>query len=50
MATIRKLASNKYRADIRKNYTFIQSKTFPTRSQAIQWSEDVESDIEKILV
>jgi hypothetical protein len=28
MATIRKLSSGKYRADIRKNYTFIQAKIF----------------------
>ena len=49
MATIRKLSPIKFRADIRRNNTFVQSKTFPTKQQAISWSEDVESNIKTIL-
>jgi hypothetical protein len=40
MATIRKLSNGKYRADIRKNYTFIQAKTFLSKKQAEQWASD----------
>jgi len=49
MATIRKLSPTKFRTDIRRNNTFIQSKTFPTKQQAKTWSEDVENSIKKIL-
>jgi hypothetical protein len=49
MATIRKLLNGKYRADIRKNYTFIQAKTFLSKKQAEQWSADIETNIEAIL-
>jgi integrase len=49
MATIRKLSNGKYRADIRKKYTFIQAKTFLSKKQAEQWSADIEANIEAIL-
>jgi len=49
MSTIRTLSSNKYRVDIRKNYTFIQSRTFPTLKQAQQWANDIELNIDIIL-
>ena len=49
MATIRKLSNGKYRADIRKNYTFIQAKTFLSKKQAEQWAADIDANIEAIL-
>ena len=49
MATIRKLSNGKYRADIRKNYTFIQAKTFLSKKQAEQWASDMDANIEAIL-
>lgn len=49
MATIRKLPNGKYRADIRKNYTFIQAKTFLSKKQAEQWASDIDANIEAIL-
>jgi integrase len=49
MATIRKLSNGKYRADIRKNYTFIQAKTFLLKKQAEQWASDTDANIEAIL-
>jgi integrase len=49
MATIRKLSNGKFRADIRKNYTFIQAKTFLSKKQAEQWAADIEASIETIL-
>ncbi|WP_160167672.1 hypothetical protein [Methylomonas sp. MK1] len=33
MATIRKLPNGRFRADIRKNYTFIQAKTAKRRAK-----------------
>ena len=39
----------KYRADIRKNYTFIQAKTFLTKKQAEQWASEMDVNIEAIL-
>ena len=35
MSYIRKLPNGKYRAEISKNYTSIQSKTFPTEKKAV---------------
>ncbi|MEE9338700.1 MAG: site-specific integrase [Methylococcaceae bacterium] len=49
MSYIRSLPSGKYRAEVSKNYTSIQSKTFPTESQAKKWAADVEKNIETIL-
>jgi len=49
MAYIRTLSNGKYRAEVRKNYTSIQSKTFTTQKQAEKWSNDVEKNIEIIL-
>jgi ABC-type enterochelin transport system substrate-binding protein len=49
MATIRKLSNGNYRADIRKNYTFIQAKTFLSKKQAEQWAIDIDANIEAIL-
>lgn len=49
MATIRKLSNGKYRADIRKNYTFIQAKTFLSKKQAEQWAAEIDANIESIL-
>ena len=49
MATIRKPSPTKFRTDIRRNNTFIQSKTFPTKQQAMTWSDHVEINIKKIL-
>ena len=49
MATIRKLSNGKYRADIRKNYTFIQAKTFLSKKPAEQWASDMDASIEAIL-
>ena len=49
MATIRKLSNGKYRADIRKNYTFIQAKTFLSKKQAELWASEMDANIEAIL-
>ena len=49
MAYIRKLSNGKYRAEVRKNYTSIQSKTFPTLKQAESWADGIEENIETIL-
>ncbi|MCK5666342.1 MAG: tyrosine-type recombinase/integrase, partial [Thiotrichaceae bacterium] len=49
MATIRKQAQGKYRVDIRKNYTFIQSKTFSDQDRAKEWAAGIEKNIETIL-
>ena len=49
MSYIRKLSNGKFRAEISKNYTSIQSKTFPTQNQAEQWAKCVEKNIEEIL-
>lgn len=49
LATIRKLPNGKYRADIRKNYTFIQAKTFLSKKQAEQWASNMDANIEAIL-
>lgn len=38
MSYIRKLPNGKYRAEISKNYTSIQSKTFPTERKAVEWA------------
>ncbi|MDD5411461.1 MAG: hypothetical protein PHF31_08620 [Methylobacter sp.] len=49
MATIRKLSNGKYRADISKNYMFIQAKHFYQKKQAEQWASDMDANIEAIL-
>jgi hypothetical protein len=49
MATIRKLSNSKFRADIRKNYTLIQAKTFLSKKQAEQLAADIDANIEYIL-
>ena len=49
MATIRKLSNGKYRADIRKNYTFIQAKTFLSKKPAEQWASEMDATLEAIL-
>lgn len=49
MAHIRKLSPNKYRAEIRRNYHFIQSKNFSSLNQAELWSSGIEQNIELIL-
>lgn len=49
MATIRKLSNGKYRADIRKNYTFIQAKTFLSKKQAEQWAANIDASVDTIL-
>ena len=49
MAYIRTLPNGKYRAEVSKKYTAIQSKTFPTQKQAEKWSDNVEKNIEIIL-
>jgi hypothetical protein len=49
MATIRKNSNGKYRADIRKNYTLIQAKTFLTKKQAELWASEMDVNIEAIL-
>jgi hypothetical protein len=49
MATIRKLSNGKYRADIRKKYTFIQAKTFLSKKLAEQWASEMDATIESIL-
>ena len=49
MSYIRKLPNGKYRAEISKNYTSIQSKTFPTERKAEEWAESIEQNIDHIL-
>jgi len=49
MSYIRSLANGKYRAEISKNYTSIQSKTFSTQKQAESWAVSIEKNIDKIL-
>lgn len=49
MAHIRKITSGKYRADIRKNQTFIQSKTFTEKKKAEIWSSEIDQNIQVIL-
>lgn len=50
MAYIRKLSKgSSFRAEIRRNYTFLQAKTFASESDARQWAEDFELKVEKIL-
>lgn len=50
MAYIRKLSNgSSFRAEIRRNYTFLQAKTFASESDAKHWAEDFESKVEKIL-
>ena len=49
MSYIRTLPNGKYRAEISKNYTSIQSKTFQTQKQAEQWAVSVEKNIDTIL-
>ena len=49
MATIRKLPNGRFRADIRKNYTFIQAKTFSSRKEAEQWALDADAKLDRIL-
>lgn len=49
MAYIRKLSNSSFRAEVRKNYTFLQAKTFSSHSEAVEWAEDFESKVKKIL-
>ncbi|MEE9339422.1 MAG: tyrosine-type recombinase/integrase [Methylococcaceae bacterium] len=49
MATIRNLPNGKYRADIRRQNTFIQAKTFISKNQAEQYKDEIESCIDSIL-
>ncbi len=49
MATIRVLPNGKYRADIRKNSSFIQAKTFILKEQAEQYAVELETNIDSIL-
>jgi integrase len=50
MAYIRKLSNgSSFRVEVRRNYTFLQAKTFSSESDAKQWAEDFESKLEKIL-
>ena len=49
MSYIRKLSNGKFRAEISKNYTSIQSKTFSTQNQAESWADSIEKNIDKIL-
>jgi len=49
MSTIRSMPNGKHRVDIRKNYKFIQSKTFSTEEEAKEWAQCAENRIEKIL-
>jgi hypothetical protein len=49
MATIRKLPNGRFRADIRKNYTFIQAKTFSLKKDAEKWSSDFDAKLDQIL-
>ncbi len=49
MATIRKLPNGKFRADIRKNYTFIQAKTFVSKKEAELWAAEIDTKIDELL-
>ncbi len=49
MSYIRTLPNGKFRAEVRENYTSIQSKTFSTLKQAERWADDIEENIETIL-
>ncbi len=49
MFYIRALPNGKYRAEVSKNYTAIQSKTFSTKKQAEKWAIEIEKNIETIL-
>ncbi len=49
MATIRKLPSGKYRADIRYQTKHIKNKTFTSHVDAVEWAEKYERNIQKIL-
>ncbi|MFK5947980.1 MAG: site-specific integrase [Methylococcales bacterium] len=49
MSYIRTLPNGKFRAEVSKNYTSIQSKTFTTHKQAKHWANDVEKNIAIIL-
>ena len=49
MSYIRTLPNGKFRAEVSKNYTSIQSKTFTTHKQADQWAYDVEKNTVIIL-
>jgi len=49
MSTIRSMPNGKHRVDIRKNYKFIQSKTFSTKEEASEWAESIDNKIEEIL-
>ncbi|NOR72008.1 MAG: hypothetical protein GQ532_20385 [Methylomarinum sp.] len=48
MSYIPTLSNGKYRAEVRKNYTSIQSKTFTTYKQAEEWANEIEKNIEII--
>jgi len=49
MSYIRKLSNNKFCAEISKNYTSIQSKTFFTKIAAESWANELEKNIDTIL-
>jgi len=49
MSYIRTLPNGKFRAEVSKNYTAIQSKTFSNHKQAERWANDLEKNIETIL-
>ncbi len=49
MSYIRTLPNGKFRAEVSKNYTSIQSKTFTTHKQAKHWANNVEKNIAIIL-
>jgi len=49
MSYLRKLPNGKFRAEISKNYTSIQSKTFSKKADAELWAEELEENIEIIL-
>ncbi len=49
MATIRKLPNGKFRADIRKNYTFIQAKTFVSKKEAELMAAEIDVKIDELL-
>ena len=49
MATIRALSNGKFRADIRKNYTFIQARTFSSKKEADLWASETDAKIDQLL-
>jgi len=49
MATIRKLSSNKFRAEIRSKQNFIKSKTFSNQADAKIWAVQIDQNVESIL-